>query len=556
MTPKRLANAAIYYHDDGFDPQSKELNGRRIAGQSFLRGYVEHSKSDILCGAVDTPTQGKRFVDAAKALGHTGQINTRVLYKPGLAGNCTVLNMPGPNLAQQAWRRHHLGGSAFSICGITHTTATKRVMQGAFDVRCAPIEEWDGVICTSKAVHASVEHQFDLSDSYLQHRFGKAPVRPQTPIIPLGIHAKDFANDQAARKSWRDRLQIKDSDVAVLTMSRLNSFGKFDPLPMYQALEIAAQKTTAKVHYIAVGPYSDNVTKRVFENGAKVLAPSVTYHHVDGTKEPMMMGLWSAADIFTHPVDNIQETFGLAPVEAMAAGLPVVVSDWDGFKDTITPDAGYRIPTFGPKEGALRAEALRHMLDVDSYAQYMAQASFQTYIDVRAMAAAFAGLFNSPEKRAIMGAAGVIRANEIYDWKNIIPQYQEFWAELDRIREKALGPSFSYKPASMPNAPDPSELFASYPTSFADFEGRCFVAQSKDDANRLLSDLHKLRELRALNRSSGKTETHASVLKQIQRDSRVSFEALRAHLPEISDAQLQRSLIWLLKYNFIAIATD
>ena len=33
--------------------------------------------------------------------------------------------------------------------------------------------------------------------------------------------------------------------------------------------------------------------------------------------------------------DNVQESFGLAIVEAMAAGLPVVASNWDGYRDTV-----------------------------------------------------------------------------------------------------------------------------------------------------------------------------------------------------------------------------
>ena len=31
----------------------------------------------------------------------------------------------------------------------------------------------------------------------------------------------------------------------------------------------------------------------------------------------------------------MQETFGLTPLEAMAAGLPCVVSDWNGYRDTV-----------------------------------------------------------------------------------------------------------------------------------------------------------------------------------------------------------------------------
>tara|TARA_B110000091_G_C13588266_1_gene379496 strand:+ start:290 stop:637 length:348 start_codon:yes stop_codon:yes gene_type:complete len=43
--PDAKRNAAIYYIEDGFDPK-KGLNGRRIAGQSFLKGFFDHADVD------------------------------------------------------------------------------------------------------------------------------------------------------------------------------------------------------------------------------------------------------------------------------------------------------------------------------------------------------------------------------------------------------------------------------------------------------------------------------------------------------------------------------
>ncbi len=49
--------------------------------------------------------------------------------------------------------------------------------------------------------------------------------------------------------------------------------------------------------------------------------------------------------IFTSPIDNIQETFGLTPVEAMACGVPRLSSDWDGYRDTGLEKQGFLIKT-------------------------------------------------------------------------------------------------------------------------------------------------------------------------------------------------------------------
>ena len=45
--------------------------------------------------------------------------------------------------------------------------------------------------------------------------------------------------------------------------------------------------------------------------------------------------------------DNFQETFGLTPLEGMASGLPVIVSDWNGYKSTVRNNIdGFKIPTY------------------------------------------------------------------------------------------------------------------------------------------------------------------------------------------------------------------
>ena len=63
-----------------------------------------------------------------------------------------------------------------------------------------------------------------------------------------------------------------------------------------------------------------------FEQGAAKLCPSVHTVTLDGRKAEERGKAWAAADVFCSLSDNIQETFGISPIEAMAAGLPVVVS--------------------------------------------------------------------------------------------------------------------------------------------------------------------------------------------------------------------------------------
>ena len=61
--PKR--NAAIYYLEDGFNPQNG-LNGRRMAGQSFLKGFFDHVDVDEFIAMSNTKKQPETFVQIAK----------------------------------------------------------------------------------------------------------------------------------------------------------------------------------------------------------------------------------------------------------------------------------------------------------------------------------------------------------------------------------------------------------------------------------------------------------------------------------------------------------
>jgi len=107
--------------------------------------------------------------------------------------------------------------------------------------------------------------------------------------------------------------------------------------------------------------------------------------------------------------------------------------------------------------------AYRHALGIDSYDVYCGYASSFVSVDIEAATKAFSQLFSSPDLRAKMGQSGQKRATEVYDWKQIIPQYEALWEELGKIRIAAK--QEPNQPASVwPARTDPYKLFANYPT--------------------------------------------------------------------------------------------
>ncbi|HEY0712402.1 MAG TPA: glycosyltransferase family 4 protein, partial [Polyangia bacterium] len=164
----------------------------------------------------------------------------------------------------------------------------------------------------------------------------------------------------------------------------------------------------------------------------------------------------AAADLFVSPSDNPQETFGLSVVEAMAAGLPVVVSDFDGYKDTVTDEVGIRVPTRAvvpvarmTELGALLYERPLHL--------FLGQT---VEVDLEALAAALFAWVRDPQRRAQMAAAAVERARAVYDWRVVIPQYEALWRALAQAMPQTRRATATQPPLAM----DFDEAFASFPT--------------------------------------------------------------------------------------------
>ncbi|MGK7870698.1 glycosyltransferase [Falsiroseomonas sp. E2-1-a20] len=229
-------------------------------------------------------------------------------------------------------------------------------------------------------------------------RRADAPEGPALPVIPLGVDAQALAPDLRARAEWRARLGIGPRDVAVLHHGRLSFHAKAHPLPMFLGMARAASATPGtRVALILSGWFADETQRRAFTDMARALAPNLVIRLVERPEAGTT--LRAAADLFALLSDNVQESFGLAPVEAMAAGPPVVASDWDGLRDTIEHGVtGFRIRTL--MAGPMPDLAARHDDGQDSYDHYIGGIAQFTAVDVGAAEAAFAALIRDETLRA------------------------------------------------------------------------------------------------------------------------------------------------------------
>lgn len=559
--PTAPANAAIWFSADGYDPKARGINGRRVAGESFLRGFFAHGDVAEFVSLSQSAADHRGFAAMARAAGVTRPIRAVPLHLPERMAPLDMVFYPSPLSATECWRRAPYGAAAWALCGITHTTATASVMQRIFDLRSAPQMPWDAIICTSNAVQQSMRSLMELAETHLAERFPGAvlPARPLLPVIPLGVHCDDFQPDPGEGRGLRDRLDIAAGDVVAAIIARLTPDEKFDPYPLFLAMQAAAPEIAARggrLHLLLCGQFRDEAWRPAFAEAAARLMPAVGYHLLDGSSADTRKASLSAADMFLFPIDNVQETFGLAPVEAMAAGLPVIVSDWDGMKDTVTPDTGIRVPTEMPRAGQATYLAQRYLGLSDSYLQYVGQLAALTRIDVPALTRALVRLGTDPDLRARMGRAGQARARALYDWRVVIPQMQALWAEqramLDHARAQGGGRVAPRDAARVPVGPAPDVMFAGYPTIPApDMLTRRLRAVP-------LGDRPDVAGTFALRRyAAGRRLIEDPARVQVVLDAFAAAGEAGATLPEAKArcglplAVMSRASLWLLKYHFL-----
>lgn len=467
-------NPVIYYHPEAYTTSGPKLMGRNAAGESFLRGYLTHSHASAFWAQVQKQEHGQHFAAQVKAQGRSETVHAVTPHNLGALAQAGLVYYPGPGIGQHAFHRVAATGAhtGWSLCGITHTTSSAGAMDALSELIAAPVQPWDAVICTSTAVKDNVTRLLQAQANMLKERLGISKlVLPMLPVIPLGIHTQDFVYTDAQKTAARKRLEANDNTLVVLFMGRLSFHAKAHPLAMYQALQKAAQLVKAsgkKVKLVECGWHANEFIQKAYQDAARQACPDVEVITLDGRKAQDRETAWAGADVFCSLSDNIQETFGIVPIEAMAAGLPVVVSDWDGYKDTVRHEVdGYRIATVMPEAGLATDLALRHALEVDTYDMYCGHTCTLVSVDIEAAALAFTKLFESPALRQSMGAAGRERAQQVYDWKVIIAQYEALWAEQDSVRLAAMQDAAKV-PAKLeqpwPARMDPFHAFASYPT--------------------------------------------------------------------------------------------
>ena len=437
-------NSIALFHPAGKLSLPQNPFGKDVANLGLFQALIAHGEFQEVVIMNQLNLSDQDLVDQPLLESHISFLSSSLVDTDLPARSGTVLRGQ-PYLSELSWaRKNARRESDYSLVGLIHTIAPPAIRELIGAAAIAPTHSWDALVCTSPVVQKSMIAMFDNFYDHLKLRFGscRSP-RPQLPLIPLAVDTQSLGHHGAnvdARLQLRRRLNIAVDDVVVLWVGRLSFYEKAFPQSMFHAMQLASRRSKSRLHFLLAGwfPGGDD-DLRLYQQAAEQLAPELNVVVLDGNDAGLVAQCWSAADIFLSLVDNIQETFGITPIEAMAAGLPVVVSDWDGYRYTVRDGRdGILIPTLACSGGAPGdLLAFLHSFGMESYQTYVGAVAQHTAVHVQQASAAIACLADNPDQRRFMGQSGQKRAQEMFSWPIIVHQYKELFIELSHRRSDA-----------------------------------------------------------------------------------------------------------------------
>jgi glycosyltransferase involved in cell wall biosynthesis len=538
---------------------SKEgVYGRDVVERDFVSALIRHGRArDVLLAYSANPHEPPLVEPAG-------------CYSAAIAGRsvgsvrwCRVQDMKGRDrpldvgvwhdadgeLAAAAALRARFSKRHHPVTATVHVASYSGLMESwLLPLMLQGLHDHDALVATSRSVRQALQNLIELVDQRLHRRMGcRAGWKAQLPVIPLGVDTELFRPRD--KREERRRLSLPVDGRLILWLGRLSSIDKADLAPLLAACRPLLCGPGATDVHLVVGGSGMAPEKARLERYAAALG--IAEHVVFAEVRPSERHLFhAAADIFVSPVESMQETFGLTPIEAMACGVPQVVADWDGCRDTVVEgETGFRVPTYvADLEG-----------DVDLAGDLFSEYGLcdhlvwgqSVVVDPGVLQARLRELLDNHGLRLSLGERSRRHAVATYDWRMIVRQYEALWSDLrDRARAKSGCPSATEDfglPASF-------AVFNRYATRILDGTTRLVATTSGRvalSAPAALLDLLPPRRildgalLCAVLQDVANTD-RSTTLQAMEDRSGASFE--------VEAVVLRRHILWLVKQGFLALS--
>jgi N-acetyl-alpha-D-glucosaminyl L-malate synthase BshA len=227
-----------------------------------------------------------------------------------------------------------------------------------------------------------------VSESLKRDTYQSLPLKRDIRVIPNFLecdeHCKRDLPDLRARLCPPDRY-----DKLIIHLSNFRPVKRVEAV--VDVFQRVRKEVRAKLIFVGEGPELNKAMRMVHERGLACDVEALG-------EQDQVVPLLSVSDLFLLP--SAQESFGLAALEAMACGVPVVASCVGGLPEVVEDGVS----------GFLRAPD-----------------------DMEGMAGAALALLADPALHEQFARAGLERVRKHFCAKRVVPQYEAYYQEITRI---------------------------------------------------------------------------------------------------------------------------
>ena len=483
-------------------------------------------------------------------------ISTYELLKGSSQPQFDVMHNIGMEFLPQIYYRENISNTPFPYIYTLHCASSPNYRNDLFFQKLlSPFHHYDSLICTSEASKRAVQAILNnISNSIAEEYNIHLKYKGRLDVIPLGVDTNYFAPlSDMQRKDNRAKYNIPKSAFVLLWMGRISALDKADLQPLIMVLYRLIRKNHDKKIMLIIAGYD----KPNLEFVPSIKAYAESLGIIDNLifinpEQNERNEVYNLADVYVAPTDNIQETFGLAPLEAMACGLPQIVADWDGYRDTVKHEfTGFRIPS-------LWSNCDSHIKDnpifpIDPVLRGFLHAfilSQTVSIDLDYFVKAVQLLIDSPELRKKQSMNSIAQAKQRFDWSVIVTRYSELW---DILHEDCLNSKKTPAGKLQHIVPHYCSEFASYATDFLDTNTKVtitFEGIQVLNGEISLPTHYKFEPLLIDNKD------RLSVLKMLSGKGK-TVNALKSEMRNtISERDIEANIMWLLKNGFARLQKE
>lgn len=535
--------------------------GYDIAVNEMFNALLRHSKYDTITSFSNSLHYQHDFIQRkvnnlsrqGKSRADFKMFSELDLIRGNKVDDLDVLHNVSMEFMPLVYLREFYSAASFPITYTIHGASYPNYIESFYLLKLLmPFREYDSLICTSRAVRRAVETMLDnISDALA--RSGQATLRydGRLDIIPLGVDTDVFKPRD--KQELRAEFGLPQEAFILLWIGRISAYDKADLLPMLLVYKrLLDHNPEREMLFVLAGHDRQNMPMlpeiEKYMNGLGIRDKVVLMLNHDISKRHLLL---AASDVFVSPVDNVQETFGITPIEAMACGVPQIVSDWDGYRDTVVDGhTGFLVPTrWMHCDDDIRQSALFPSEPLQRTGIHHFLMSQSVALDLEYYEHAIQVLLNDPDRQAEMSKNSVATARQKFSWERIIEQYEQLWSELRLISGASVPHEMKDKLTFL--QPIYCQAFESYPTEMLE-DSTTFVATKEGEA--WLKGEHPHPHHYAIESLFTEFTLNAPLLQKIVDRGGAEAAALLAEYGgEYQECVIKRSCMWLAKHGFVII---